>query len=522
MTKNILFIMCDQLRYDYLGCTGHPSIKTPNIDMLATKGMLFENSYCNAPLCGPSRASFYTGRYMSSHGVMANDDPIKIGELTLGDYLRDLGVQTHVVGKSEGRKNPEALAHLKVDSDSDIAITRQENGFAPFEHYGGLYPDPIVREGIGYNAFLKSKGYTMHNPWENAANTATLENGEKCSGWEMRNAHLASDVEAQHSETAFLTNRAMEYISTRKTDEPWCLHLSYFKPHWPILAPSPFHQMYGENDVVPAAQNESELNDPHPVFSAFQQAEYSINYADDKKRKHVIPAYMGLISEIDDHIGRLMAYIEGNGLIDNTLIIFTSDHGDYLGDHYLGEKDLFHEPSVRIPLIIVDPEMPKALQGHREQKMVESVDILPTIVETLGGAFANNRMEGKSLISLLHGEKVEWRDTVFAEIDYSDRGARLILGQHPYQCRGYMIKNNHWKYIYWEGYRAQLFDLKNDPNEFVDLGNSAEHQQQGDEFEGQLFSWLRTRKQRTEPHLEELYGRCPEADEKAGIIIGRW
>jgi len=521
MNKNVIFIMCDQLRYDYLGCTGHPSINTPNIDRLASRGMLFENSYCNAPLCGPSRASFYTGRYMSSHGVMANDDPIKIDEVTLGDYIRELGGEAHVVGKSEGRPNTEALSRLNITKDSEIAQNRHDNGFTPFEQYGGLYPEPIVHDGVGYNDYLKSQGYEMYNPWENAANTST-KSGVKHSGWEMKNAHLPSDINAQHSETAFLTNRAMDYISSRNKDTAWCLHLSYFNPHWPLLAPSPYHEMYKESDVVEVIKDKVEIKNPHPVFSAFQQLEYSRNYTEEEKRRHVIPTYMGLISEIDHHIGRLISFLNDNNLSENTLIIFTSDHGDYLGDHWLGEKDLFHEPSVRIPLIIVDPKMPKNLRGISERRMVESVDIVPTIVEYMGGSFVHNRMEGRSLIPILYGDDSTWRDTVFAEIDYSDRGARQILDKHPYECRGYMIKNSQWKYIYWEGYRAQLYDLSNDYNEFNDLAENQDQSKRLADFERQLFDWLRHRKQRTVVGLDELYKRSPETDEKAGIIIGRW
>ncbi len=154
--------------------------------------------------------------------------------------------------------------------------------------------------------------------------------------------------------------------------------------------------------------------------------------------------------------------------------------------------------------------------------MVESVDIVPTIVETMGGSYANNRMEGRSLVPLLFGDSPAWRDTVFAEIDYSDRGARQVLDKHPYECRGYMIKNTQWKYIYWEGCRAQLYDLLNDPNEFNDLAENHDQSERLEDFEKQLFSWLRNRKQRTVVELDELYKRSPEADEKAGIIIGRW
>ena len=160
---------------------------------------------------------------MTSHGVMANDDPIKVDEVTLGDYMRDLGCEAHVVGKSEGRHNTEGLSRLNIPLDSEIALNRHDNGFTPFEHYGGLYPEPIVHDGVGYNDYLLSQGYEMHNPWENAANTAS-KSGLKYSGWEMRNAHLPSDIKAQNSETTFLTNRAMEYISTRNKD---CLLNTY-------------------------------------------------------------------------------------------------------------------------------------------------------------------------------------------------------------------------------------------------------------------------------------------------------
>ena len=129
MAKNILFIMCDQLRADYLSCYGHPFLETPNIDSLAERGVRFENAYCQAPLCGPSRASFYTGRYLSSHGALANEDPLKLGELSLGDYLNNLNYRTVLVGKSESRSNQDALARLQIDKYSKIGKLLAQGGF---------------------------------------------------------------------------------------------------------------------------------------------------------------------------------------------------------------------------------------------------------------------------------------------------------------------------------------------------------------------------------------------------------
>ena len=306
MTKNILFIMCDQLRADYLSCYGHPFLETPNIDRLAEQGMRFTNAYCQAPLCGPSRASFYTGRYMSSHGALANEDPLKLGELSLGDYLQDLGLRTILVGKSEARTNQDALSRLGIDHLSEADQRLAQGGFENFELYSGLYPNAIAPANLGYNTFLNSKGYNGDNPWESWVNSAYDTNGKKVSGWQMRHANLPSSVSEEHSETAFTTDRALEFLSGMDTTEDsWCLHLSYIKPHWPYLAPAPYHSMYTQDHIMPVIRHEDELHNPHPVYHAFHEQTYSQNFSRDEIRARVIPAYMGMIKQVDDHLGRV-------------------------------------------------------------------------------------------------------------------------------------------------------------------------------------------------------------------------
>ena len=167
MPKNILFIMCDQLRADYLSCYGHPFINTRNIDKIADMGVLFNHAYCQAPLCGPSRASFYSGRYLASHGALANADPLKLGELSLGDYLRELKYRTVLVGKSEVRTNQDALASIQIDQHSEMGRSLVQGGFEFFERLEGIYTDQIVPDDLGYNDYLLSKGYEGKNPWEN-------------------------------------------------------------------------------------------------------------------------------------------------------------------------------------------------------------------------------------------------------------------------------------------------------------------------------------------------------------------
>ena len=168
MPRNILFIMSDQLRWDYLSCYGHQTLHTPNIDSLAKRGVRFDNAYCQSPLCGPSRASFYGGRYMSSHGVMANSDPSRIDELTISDYLRPCGYRSAVVGKTHHRKHRESLLALGIDAQSELVRNAGSGGFEPFEHHDGLL---IGKRRNGYSDYLNRQGYAGENPWLDDANS---------------------------------------------------------------------------------------------------------------------------------------------------------------------------------------------------------------------------------------------------------------------------------------------------------------------------------------------------------------
>ena len=517
--------MCDQLRADYLSCYGHPFINTRNIDKIADMGVLFNHAYCQAPLCGPSRASFYSGRYLASHGALANADPLKLGELSLGDYLRELKYRTVLVGKSEVRINQDALERIHIENSSDMRISFVQGGFEYFDRLEGIYTNQIVPDDLAYSDYLLSKGYEGKNPWENWANSAFDEHGKKVSGWQMRNSNLPSAVPEEHSETAYTTDRALEFLSAVGKEDQWCLHLSYIKPHWPYLVPSPYHSYYSKEHILPAVRNSVEKKNSHPVLKAFQDELYSQNFSRDEVRERVIPTYMGLIKQVDDHLGRILDKLKSMDLLDSTLIIFTSDHGDYLGDHWLGEKDLFHEPSVRIPMIVYDPDTrANNSRGSLNEEFVESVDILPTIVQFAGGQVCKQRVEGNSLLSFTRGIDTpdQIREYTLSQIDYSDRGPRVSLNIHPYDCRAHMIRNKEWKYILHEKFRPQLYNMKNDPEEFIDLGDSPEYASVRDEMHEKIFSWFRKRLIRTEMDYDSLFEMGVERDEKMGILIGHW
>ncbi len=519
---NILFIMADQLRADYLGCTGHPSIKTPAIDSLAAAGVRFTKAYTQAPVCGPSRMSFYTGRYALSHGATYNNVPLKVSEQTLGDYLRPLGYRVGLVGKTHMKKDVEGMTRLGVDPESSRGVLLSECGFEPYERDDGLHPDQSVSPDLAYNNYLRSKGYTGSNPWHEWANSGEGENGEVLSGWYMRNCHLPARVKEEHSETAYTTDRAISFIR-ESSGEPWCLHLSYIKPHWPYIAPAPYHDMYSAADVIPVNATEQEKIDLHPVIEAFMGHDESVNFSREEVRERVIPAYMGLITQLDDHLARLIEFLKEIGEYDHTVIILTSDHGDYLGDHWLGEKELFHEASARIPMIVHDPR-PEAdsTRGQQDSRLVEAIDLVPTFVELAGGKVPAHILEGRSLLPLIEGQKVEyWREFAISEADYAWRKARRALALAPDQTRAIMITDGRWKYVHYEHFRAQLFDLENDPAEQKDLGQDPGYEGQRARLEQALFDWYRVRKNRTTISNETIDDMTGKAHAR-GYLFGLW
>lgn len=472
---NILFIMYDQLRFDYLSCAGHPHLHTPNFDRVAAMGVRFTNAYCQSPVCGSSRMSFYTGRYASSHGAQWNGFPLRVGEFTLGDHLRDAGMDAWLIGKTHMKADAAGMARLGLAPDSVIGARQAECGFDVWVRDDGLWgegPDGFYDEKRSpYNEYLKGKGYDGTNPWADYAN-ASVEDGQLASGWMFQNADKPANIREEDSETPWLTDRTLEFLDQVKGR--WCAHVSYIKPHWPYIVPAPYHAMYGANHVPGPTRAEIERQDPHPVYAAFMGNRIAAAFQQEEVRQKVIPAYMGLIKQCDDQLGRILDRLEATGAIRDTMIVLTSDHGDYLGDHWLGEKDLFHDPSVKIPLIVFDPRPEAdATRGTTCDALVEAIDLAPTFVEAAGGRVPDHILEGRSLTPWLHGEMPDWRAFVVSEYDYSVTPMRDVVGVSSRDARLFMVFDGRFKLIHAEGgFRPMLFDLAEDPQEFHDLAKA--------------------------------------------------
>ncbi len=315
-------------------------------------------------------------------------------------------------------------------------------------------------------------------------------------------------------------------MEAKRGDAPWCAHLSYIKPHWPYIVPAPYHDMFGVDDIPPVVRSDTEREDPHPVFDAYLHGPLAATFSRDEVREVVIPAYMGLIKQCDDHLGRILDYLDQTGQAGNTVIVLTSDHGDYMGDHWMGEKDFFHDPSVRVPLIIADPRTEADItRGTVSNKLVEQIDLAATFVEMAGGTPPDHILEGRSLVPLLHGKDMAWRKYAISEYDYSTSPMADRLGLEPRDCRLFMVVTDRWKLIHAEGgaedgFRPMLFDLKTDPQELVDLGDSAEHAEVITQMYDHLNSWARRMSQRTTVSDGQILARRQGGSEEVGVLIG--
>lgn len=527
----ILFIMFDQLRWDYLSCYGHPHLHTPNIDRLASKGVRFENAFIQSPLCGPSRMSTYTGRYVHSHGSSWNNVPLKIGTLTLGDYLRDIGMDSWLVGKTHMRADAEGMSRLGLEADSVIGARVAECGFDIFERDDGMRPHGPKglydeRGALKYNEYLRDKGYESENPWHDFANSGNDGDGNVLSGWFLKNSDEAANIKEHDSETPYLTRRGIEFIESQG-DKPWCCHLSYIKPHWPYIVPSPYHDMYGPEHFLPVVRSDEEYENAHPVLKGFMNSPISKAFGRDDIRSKVLKAYMGLIKQCDDQMGILFDWLEETGRMKDTMIVLTSDHGDFLGDHWLGEKTFFQNASIKIPLIVYDPSAAAdTTRGTVNEDLVECIDIVPTFIDYAGGDSGSlgHVLEGRSLLPALRGQASTtgdaWRDYVFCEYDYSASPLANKLGLDAVDSRIFMIANKEWKMIHFEGgFRPMLFNLANDPDELTDLANDNANQTIIEHLYEQLLAWtLRPAQRTTRPlHFFTDYRDDPSA---TGVLLG--
>lgn len=496
---NILFITADQWRGECLSGLGHPLVRTPAIDALAADGVCFNRHFAQAVPCGPSRACLHTGMYMQNHRSLLNGTPLDARHTNVAIEARKAGYAPILFGYTDISLDPR---HNKIENCYGGILPGMDLGCYLDSSSGSWFPR------------LKEKGYAV--PDDTSAMFAPQKNypGAENKGKTFAPAVFASD----DSNTAFLVDEAIDYLSAQG-DSPWFVHLSFLSPHPPFIVPEPYHDMYDESDmplpVRRATPEEEATQHPWLEHYLFNQSGRSYTYGaeagdnhtlSDKELRQIKATYYGMMSEVDAQIGRLVKYLKQAESYEDTLIIFTSDHGENLGDHWAMSKYTHFDQTFHIPLVIRDPG-PAARQarGTIVDFFTESVDIMPTILDRIGVEIPM-QCDGLSLLPFCRGEHPEgWRQEYHAEFDlrsaYNGEG-KPPLGLKLSQCLVNIIRGQRYKYVHFPALPSLFFDLKNDPDEFKNLAADSSYQKQIIEYAEKMLSW---RTEHDDPALTDLH-----------------
>ncbi len=476
--KNVLWITTDEFRPDCLGISGNTLIQTPNLDMLAREGVLMRNAFCQGSPCAPSRMSLHTGRYLCSTGVLDNMTPLAEAEDNLAMHLRRHGYTAAIAGYNDYACDPNMLPEGHPHRASlcyDYFLPGYE---VVLQHD---YDSPE------WYAWLETQGYPRE-----MCNRETMY--APCVPPEGRGTHLPlyypARYSAEHSEARFVTMKTVEYLS-RQEGTPWFFSLNYIKPHGPYICPEPYHALYAPEAMPEPVRRPEEYENRHPYISRCLNNWSQKELFAESEWREMRACYYGMITELDDCIGLLFAYLKSSRQWDNTLIIFSSDHGTYLGDHYLAGKPHFYDAAIRVPMIIRDPSREgDATRGNQMYGFVEGVDIAPTICSYLELP-PHPRFQGRSILECLRCEPgAALKREIFYEFYYYNL-LRHTEGVVPEACRLWLVRDAHFKYVQFgeEAMPPQLFDLQRDPGEFENLAGRPDYAPLVAEYCQRLIRW---------------------------------
>jgi len=441
---NVLWICSDQQRYDTLGCCGNHFVRTPNLDRLAAGGVVFDNAFCQNPLCTPSRASFLTGRYPRTTRCRQNGQSIPADEVLVTRLLAEAGYVCGLAGKLHlSACNPQA---------APVVERRIDDGYAVF--HWSHHPHP---SGPGHNwpaneyeHWLRGRGQRFRR--------------QPFDGCE----HIELGMPAEHHQTTWCAEKACEFIETMADyDRPWLFSVNFFDPHHPFDPPADSLARYLDrlDQIELPNYVEGELENKTPWQRTDHRGAYGggsrYRFDEMTERDHrlVRAACWAMVDLIDAQVGRMLEALERSGQADRTIVIFMADHGEMLGDHGIYLKGpYFYDPAIRVPLIVGCPGFVPA--GRRSDALIELVDLAPTLLEAAGlDRYAG--MHGRSLWPMLTGQADldSHRQDVYCEY----YNTHVTYKPEP---NATMVRDAHHKLVVCHSYDGgELYDLAADPNE---------------------------------------------------------
>ncbi len=461
---SVLFITLDQLRADVLRGALASFCPTPNLDALAARSAVFTQHFAAAVPCGPSRASLLTGLHAFNHRAIRNGTPLARHHATIATEARKLGHEPLLFGYTDTAPDPTG----RHPADPDLAS--YEGVAAGFREIVEMRFDT----GLSWLGWLKRQGYATPRPLPERIMDIYRPAGAGLDAPAL--------YRAEHSDTAWLTDRVIEALDAR-AEQPFFAHIAYIRPHPPLIAPQPWNRLI-DPATLPAP---TQAGDAHAFRAAWASAPtaFGLFHGFDgdcaglsaTQIATLRAVYLGLVAELDHHLGRLFDWLEQSGKVRDTLLIVTADHGEMLGDQGMWGKESVFAPAHHTPLILHDPRRPAA----REIDVVTSaVDIAPTILDWLGAA-APPAMDGRALSPLLDGAPPSsWPDVALTEIDLAHPRAptrfQRAFGLEETRCNAAILRSSAWSYVHFNGGVApMLFDRRADPAETCDLADAPAH-----------------------------------------------
>ncbi len=446
-TKNIIFTLSDDHRYDAMGFMGKvPGLETPNMDKMAKEGVHVKNAFVTTALCSPSRASILTGQFSHTHTIVDNIAPMPEGLKFFPEYLQGKGYKTAFLGKW---------------------------------HMGDVGDNPQT----GFDYWLSFKGQGVYyNPEFNI-------NGKK----------------VKHAESSYITDLLTNYATQwmdKQQDKPFFLYLSHKGVH-AEFAPAKRHKdKYKDMKIPYPASMYLTRSESSKIWGDIPQPPQNVNLKDMpewvKKQRyswhgvdyayhgyqdfnHFYRSYMETLLAVDDSIGEVLGWLKKNNLEENTLVIYMGDNGFSLGERGLIDKRHAYEESMRVPMLVYNPSLKN--EKHQIDEVIQNIDVAPTILE-YAGINKPTQMQGESFLSLLQGEKVDWRDKIFYEYFWEY--------DFPQTPTVFAVRTDRYKYIFNHGIwdSNELYDLESDPQEINNLIRSESHQSIAKQLRGDLMDWL--------------------------------
>ena len=492
---NFLLFITDQHRADHLGAYGNTVVSTPHLDRLASRAWVADRCYVASPICMPNRASLLTGRLPSVHGARHNGIPLSLDTVTFVDRLRESGYRTALVGKGH-LQNISGVGPLwppKGSTPTQGEARHPAPGRYNQEWQPSWDADPDFRMDLPFYGFEDVRLVINHGDtaagdykrWlrqehpEVAAVTG-LEHAIPASEFELVNARQAwrSRVPEQLSTSSYIANESCAKLEQYATGEaPFFLQCSFPDPHHPFTPPGRYWGMYKPDDMDLPASYRHDADDkvPHLHWLHRQRDEgKAVKHtpacfaATEREVREALALNYGAISHLDDAVGRVIAKLESLGMAENTVVLFTSDHGDFFGDHQLLWKGPLHYQGLtRVPLIWFDPAIPK---GRRESQLCSTIDIAPTILER-AGCVGYNGMQGMSL----HDAMVNGTDLGRPALLIEEEGQRIIFGFSS-RVRMRTLQTARYRLSVYHGTDlGEIYDLQEDPHELHNLWGESQH-----------------------------------------------